>query len=297
MQQKSIELVGEVVKRQRKSKSLTQVELAEKAGVGRAYLSQIESLRLLPSEDILEKIAKALDDNLDIYVRALRREKFLKKEQTIFTDRTTRHKLELNNLEYLLDSAEISFQYFGFSSVVFVSNFYVKLIEFMDRGGVIRLTLAEPELKNLVNRASEDMEIRIDGHNWDHLILRTKQEHIKLMLVLSYLEELRLYHQKMKISFELSLDPDHSRQERYTIIDNSFCLHRPTHESGETFTFLVTTKDDPVFVDLQKKFDLIEHRPKPMPWDNWRELYGQYKNNFITEAKVKKAWDELHNPS
>lgn len=288
-----MELVGELVKKRRERASLSQPELADRASIGRAYLSQVETLKVLPSEEYLTKVAKALGDDPGLYVRTLRREKFLKKEPFVFTDRSTRHKLELSNLEYLLDLAEISFQYFGFSCVVFVSNFYEKLIEFMNRGGMIRLVLAEPNLRNLVKRAREGVENRIEDRNWKHIILRTEQEHDKLMLVFGYLEELRFYHQKMVGSFELSLDPDYRPKERFTIIDNSFCLHRPTYESGDSFSFSVTTKDSPEFTKLQEQFMVTEHRAKLMPWDCWRETYKKYSDTFINEADVKKAWNEL----
>jgi transcriptional regulator with XRE-family HTH domain len=45
-------------------KKMTQRELAEKAGINRAYISLIESGKHEPSISVLSRIAKALDCNV-----------------------------------------------------------------------------------------------------------------------------------------------------------------------------------------------------------------------------------------
>lgn len=51
----------------RKSKSITLQELAQKAGVTRSLLSQIENSRTLPSLLVLIKLIKALDLDLNVF--------------------------------------------------------------------------------------------------------------------------------------------------------------------------------------------------------------------------------------
>jgi transcriptional regulator with XRE-family HTH domain len=58
------------VQRLRKSKSLTQEELAFEAEVDRTYVSQIERRLKNPSLLILHKLAKALDSNVIALLQA-----------------------------------------------------------------------------------------------------------------------------------------------------------------------------------------------------------------------------------
>jgi transcriptional regulator with XRE-family HTH domain len=55
---------GDYIKNIRKSKGLTQVELAEESGVKRTYISKIESNKVSPpSEEVLIVLAKALNED------------------------------------------------------------------------------------------------------------------------------------------------------------------------------------------------------------------------------------------
>ena len=59
------ELIGQRVKRERLSLSLTQRALAERVGVGTPHISKIEAGRENPSEELLKKIAEVLDCDFD----------------------------------------------------------------------------------------------------------------------------------------------------------------------------------------------------------------------------------------
>ena len=48
------------IKALRERRSMTQEQLAEKAGIGRSYLARLETARQDPTLSTLEKIAKAL---------------------------------------------------------------------------------------------------------------------------------------------------------------------------------------------------------------------------------------------
>ncbi len=52
--------LGMTIKRLRKERGLTQEALAEKAGVHRVYIAQIEAQSKVPSLATLEKLAKVL---------------------------------------------------------------------------------------------------------------------------------------------------------------------------------------------------------------------------------------------
>ena len=56
------------LRRLRKTKGLTQEDLAFKIGVSRAYIGYIEQGRNIPSLDTLEKLAKALDVSITALV-------------------------------------------------------------------------------------------------------------------------------------------------------------------------------------------------------------------------------------
>lgn len=59
------ELIGQRIKRERLSKSLTQRALAERVGVGTPHISKVEAGRENPSDELLQKIAEVLDCEFD----------------------------------------------------------------------------------------------------------------------------------------------------------------------------------------------------------------------------------------
>jgi transcriptional regulator with XRE-family HTH domain len=60
--------IGQKIKRERLKKSLKQYELAEKANISNTYLSDIEVGRTSPSLKTLDKIAKALEVDIKIFL-------------------------------------------------------------------------------------------------------------------------------------------------------------------------------------------------------------------------------------
>ncbi|MCY4437940.1 MAG: helix-turn-helix transcriptional regulator [Chloroflexi bacterium] len=56
-----METIGQRIKRERLLRNLTQRDLAEKVNVGAPHISKIEAGREIPSDDLLDKIASALD--------------------------------------------------------------------------------------------------------------------------------------------------------------------------------------------------------------------------------------------
>lgn len=57
--------IGENIRLNRDKVGMTQDELAEKAGISRNYISDLENNRYIPSVKTLSKIAKVLNMNLD----------------------------------------------------------------------------------------------------------------------------------------------------------------------------------------------------------------------------------------
>ena len=63
--------IGSFIRTQREAAQVSVRQLAEKAGVSNPYLSQIERGLRKPSADVLNQIAKALEDAAEVlYVRA-----------------------------------------------------------------------------------------------------------------------------------------------------------------------------------------------------------------------------------
>ena len=69
--------VGQRIREIRKSRNLTQRELADRVGINFTYLSRVENDRLddeqTPREETLQRIAKALDADLDELLLLARR--------------------------------------------------------------------------------------------------------------------------------------------------------------------------------------------------------------------------------
>ena len=68
-----IESIGQRIKRERLSRSLTQRNLAEAVGVGVPHVSKIEADRESPSDELLRKIAEVLGCDSDEFLLAARR--------------------------------------------------------------------------------------------------------------------------------------------------------------------------------------------------------------------------------
>lgn len=65
--------LGERIRSKRKEKGMSQRDLAEKVGVGFPHLSKIENGAETPSDELLDKIADALDDDVDELMTIARR--------------------------------------------------------------------------------------------------------------------------------------------------------------------------------------------------------------------------------
>lgn len=59
------ESVGQRIKRERLAAQMTQSDLADAADIGVPYVSKIEADRENPSNEVLERIAEALDVDVD----------------------------------------------------------------------------------------------------------------------------------------------------------------------------------------------------------------------------------------
>ncbi|MBV4429538.1 helix-turn-helix domain-containing protein [Clostridium tyrobutyricum] len=60
--------IGEKIKEERIKKGLKQYELAKKAGISNTYLSDLEVGRTAPSIKTLDKLSKALEVDIKIFL-------------------------------------------------------------------------------------------------------------------------------------------------------------------------------------------------------------------------------------
>ena len=67
------EPIGQRIKRERLRRSMTQRSLAEAVGVGVPHISKVEAGRENPSDDLVGKIAMALECDIDEFMLAARR--------------------------------------------------------------------------------------------------------------------------------------------------------------------------------------------------------------------------------
>jgi len=76
--------LGEKLRRLRRSRGLTQEELATRADVTRSFISQLETNKTSPSLDTLEKILRALGSDLRRFFSDFKEEKVIfKKEERV----------------------------------------------------------------------------------------------------------------------------------------------------------------------------------------------------------------------
>lgn len=68
-----LESIGQRIKRERLNRSMTQRTLAQAVGVGAPHISKIEAGRESPSDELLEKLSKVLDCDLDELLLVARR--------------------------------------------------------------------------------------------------------------------------------------------------------------------------------------------------------------------------------
>ena len=59
--------IGKILKKRRRSKNLTQSQVAEQSGVSRVHYTHIENGVRRPSPDVAQKIAKLLDFDWTIF--------------------------------------------------------------------------------------------------------------------------------------------------------------------------------------------------------------------------------------
>lgn len=275
---------GELVRLRRLERGITQVELAKRAKLGRAYLSRIEGLKVLPSEKLLGRIAKALGDrDPEVYLRARRTETVVEPDRVVAKSRAARHKIEYTNLEYLVNVAQVRFQYRGFSALHFLQNQRDELARFVNQGGMIQMLLAKPTPSNLYWRAVDEGEIE----DIEHVRNRMWEQHQKLMIAFGKIEEVRRYYQRIGV-FDLYLDPAYERKRRWTIVDGRFCVLVKYEDGSDNFSYQVFTDDDLELEVEQEKFLAKTRGPEAqMEWGIWRNQWA-FDPGTVTEEVIKK---------
>ena len=67
-----VETVGSIIKRYRLAKGLTQEEVADRGGLERSYVNQLENDRVAnPGRAVLAKLARGLGERPDIFFEGL----------------------------------------------------------------------------------------------------------------------------------------------------------------------------------------------------------------------------------
>ncbi len=88
--------IGNALKGIRKTKNLTQKELANKIGISNTYLSEIENNTRRPSIDVIKSISDALDINfLYLILKSLEREDLKNENKVDFLNKVN---TELDNI-------------------------------------------------------------------------------------------------------------------------------------------------------------------------------------------------------
>ena len=68
-----VESIGELIRRERLERDMTQRDLANRVDVGVPYISKIEAGRERPSDDVLRRVAEVFGQNVDEFLLAARR--------------------------------------------------------------------------------------------------------------------------------------------------------------------------------------------------------------------------------
>jgi len=285
-----LEPIGQLVKSGREKKKLSQSEMAKKLKVGRSYLSQIESRRILPSEKITQKIAKILGEDPETYFDAIRKEKIIVK------DRSIQDKVELFSLGYLLSQAQRSFKYRGFSGISFVLTTHENLAQSIKNGTATQLILARPTPQNLFNRVIEEEDLgTLRGDALlDHLRHRMDQQHLKLLNAFAYFKRVNLTRRGG--IFDIRLETNYrNTSKRLVIIDDECCLLRPSRgKEANWFEFAVLEQGDEKFEDIQEEFQEIWEQSEPL---DWAGEYDRYNRDFITKTVIQKLLEVNEYPT
>lgn len=265
-----MELFGLRVKKRRTALAYTQNQLAKLAGIERSYLSYIENLKTLPSDEVARKLAIALkEEDSEEYVKAIRIEKIIIREE----DRTA-ESVELSNLPlfaYCLNRAEKNLKYQGFSAAGLILTSYDQFINIVNKDISLHVMLAEPSIKNLYSRALERTasNIKVNPDSLDDRLFRIQQQQIKLWTAFYYF---RLVQQNQSTGiFDLRLDPCYSSH-RYLIVDGEFCLERPLREIGDDWfnAAVITNGSDAMhFKEIQRNFIDAWNRSRSIDWDQY----------------------------
>ena len=93
--------IGERIRNLRQSSNLTQEELAERAGLTKGFISQIERDLTSISLDSLIQLLEALDENISDFFREASAEKIVYREQ----DRVPIEKERIEKFELLVPGA------------------------------------------------------------------------------------------------------------------------------------------------------------------------------------------------
>ena len=88
-----MKFLGIMLQERRKAKGWTQEELANRINIGRSYLSQVEGLKIIPNEQLVQRLAQELGDDPKPYLQARQTQK------VITTNPLERSKIEVENLE------------------------------------------------------------------------------------------------------------------------------------------------------------------------------------------------------
>lgn len=274
-----LELLGQRIQRRREEQKLTQSDLAHKTGIVRSYISHIETLRLLPPPEVASKIAKALGDDPEEYLKIIEQEKIIIKQRSDF------ERQEFSTLSYFLKRAERSFKYRGFSSIHLVIEEFEQFIGSVNRGVSFQVLLAEPTLDNLFLRAVEEgtNDPAVKRMDYiDYLVYMMDQQYLKSLGAFSFFRRVKL--NQTAGMFDIRLDLSYESQ-RTLIIDEEFCFHWADRNQGRGWSnATVTTTGDNAFCALQTAFVEAWNRSNPLNYEN---IYTQYDPLSITKAKVK----------
>lgn len=128
--------IGEIIKENRKKRNLKQKELAEKVGISFKYLSDIETNRRNPSKQLVEKIAKVLLVDKEIFFQNALKGTLKREEKdikiyhfSINEEKLKKLSLELQKKEILLNKMEreIKIKKFEYEKLERTSGFRSKI--------------------------------------------------------------------------------------------------------------------------------------------------------------------------
>lgn len=284
-----MERIGRCIQAKRQKLRWNQKKLAQVVGVDPTYVSYVESLKTLPSEERARRFARVLEEDEEKYVRMLSDERFIHRARRKMIETTDT--VEISLMGYFLEQAIECFDFVIYSGASWIIEFSARAREALRRGVRIRIVMAAPSARNSFRRTEGRFR---DQSEIEVLVHRMQLQQLRIWTSLWYFKEI-WREQTDKTLFHVRLSPSY-KSERIVIIDNKTCFKRPDwskkdFEADHWLSVAELVRGGGA--DLQEQQDNLQgiwDHSEPVDWNDKNLFTGRIK--LVSKAEVQKLLRE-----